>query len=95
VLTSPSQADAALFDKVIHALRKVLAAHGADLDWAHALHPAMVDHGLQDVHTIEHTETRTGGNTGAHLHHISLQIEQELHTAGITTTELARFRQLT
>ena len=96
VLTSPSQADAALFDKVIRALRQVLTAHGADLDWAHTIHPAMVDHGLQDVHTIEHTETWTGGNTGAHLHHInSLQTEQELHAAGVTTTELARFRELT
>lgn len=95
VLTATSDADAVLFGRVINALATVLTAHGADLDWAHAVHPAMADLGLTNIHTVEHAESWTGGGTGAHLHHVnSLQKRHDLLAAGLTEDELARFRRL-
>jgi SAM-dependent methyltransferase len=95
VLTARSDADAVLFNRVINALATVLTAHGADLDWAHAVHPALVDLGLTNVHTVEHAESWTGGGTGAHLHHVNtLQKHDELLATGLTEAELDRFRRV-
>lgn len=94
VLTG-SDADTALFNRVINTFVDVLTAHGADLEWAHALHPTMVEAGLRHVQTVEHAESWTGGSTGAHLHHINaLQKHDELRAAGLTVDELARFRRI-
>jgi SAM-dependent methyltransferase len=95
VLTAADEADATLFGRVIAALRGVLAGHGADLQWARQVHPAMVRAGLVNVHTLEHAESWTGGGPGARLHLLnSLQTEAELCRQGVTGTELEKFRAL-
>lgn len=95
VVTTPEPADAALFTRVIEALARVLADHGADLDWAYQLHPAMLAAGLQRVHTVEYAESWTGGGAGARLHEAnSRQKQAELVAAGVTEDELERFQRL-
>ncbi len=95
VFTAADDDDAAVFIRVIDTLIDVLTAHGADLDWAHAVHPGMVDAGLINVHTTEHAESCHGGSVGAYLHHVnSLQKHDDLRAAGITEAELARFRRV-
>lgn len=95
VLTAADDDDAAVFIRVIDALMDVLTAHGADLDWAHAVHPGMVEAGLTDVHTVEYAESWRGGSAGAHLHHVnSLQKHDDLRAAGVTGADLAEFRRV-
>lgn len=96
VLTAGSQSDAELFTRVIETLARVLEqGHGADLGWAHQVHPAMAEIGLQRIHSVEHAETWTGGGTGCYLHHVnSLQKQDALREAGLTDAELDEFRRI-
>jgi 2-polyprenyl-3-methyl-5-hydroxy-6-metoxy-1,4-benzoquinol methylase len=95
VLTAPHEADAVLFGTVLAALTRVLTGHGADLEWARQIHPAMVEAGLVEVHTVEHAESWRGGGPGARLHHLnSLQAAEELRRHGVSDTDLEQFRAL-
>jgi protein-L-isoaspartate O-methyltransferase len=95
LITTPSTSDGAIFTHVIHTLTRVLRQHGVDLDWAHQIHPDLTAAGLTHVHTVEHAESWTGGGNGCRLHHAnSVQMHDQLLDAGITETELVRFRHL-
>jgi SAM-dependent methyltransferase len=93
VHTAPSTADAALFTTVIDAFREVLVSqHGADITWAHQVHPRMVEAGLEQVHTIEHAESWAGGSPGSRLHLANItQKRDQLLAAGISSDDLDRF----
>lgn len=96
VLSSAAAADAELFTRVVEVFTRVLEqGHGVDLEWAHRVHPAMVEAGLVEIHSTEHAESWTGGGAGSRLHHVnSIQKEEALREAGVTDEELARFREL-
>ena len=95
VYASRSTVDAELFHRVTDAIVEILQDSGADLAWAHAVHPAMRQAGLLDVHTVTHTQTWTGGGTGARLHAAnSRQLAARLDALGITPGELDRFRAI-
>jgi SAM-dependent methyltransferase len=95
VITAAADHDCAVFYRVTDALVEVLSGHGADLDWAHAMHPAMIDAGLTGIHTTEYAESWTGGSPGARLHHINArQKQQQLLAGGVTTADLAHFHRL-
>jgi 2-polyprenyl-3-methyl-5-hydroxy-6-metoxy-1,4-benzoquinol methylase len=93
VYASRSTADTELFTRVTGAIIEILVANGADMAWAHAVHPALRAAGLVDVHTVTHSESWTGGRTGARLHAAnSRQLAARLDALGITPGELDRFR---
>jgi SAM-dependent methyltransferase len=95
VITAATDHDCAVFYRVTNALVEILTGHGADLDWAHAMHPAMIDAGLTHIHTTEYAESWTGGSPGARLHHINTrQKHQQLLAGGVTTADLAHFHRL-
>jgi hypothetical protein len=85
--------DSELFRRVTDAIVAILVANGADMAWAHEVHPAMRTAGLTDVHTVSYSETWAGGSAGAALHSSnSRQLAKRLDVAGITAAELDRFR---
>jgi SAM-dependent methyltransferase len=88
--------DRALFQQVISTFTDVLVSqHGADTTWAHQIHGAMVDTGLRHGHTVEHTESWTGGDAGSQLHIANVsQMRDRLLHAGLTHTDLDRFLDL-
>jgi SAM-dependent methyltransferase len=93
VHTAPSPADAALFSAVIDAFRAVLVTdHGADITWAHQLHPRMAESSLEQLRTIEYAESWSGGGPGSRLHLANIQGKRDqLLAAGITSEDLDRF----
>ncbi len=95
VLTTPSHDAALLYQRVIETFLGVLTSHGADLAWATQVHPAMVEAGLTQVHTLEHAESWTGGASGIRLHEANaLQKHDELLDAGLAAADLSQFREL-
>jgi protein-L-isoaspartate O-methyltransferase len=95
VYTSRSDVDSELFGRVTDAIVGILLANGADMAWAHEVHPAMRAAGLTDVHTVSFTETWAGGSAGTALHASnSRQLAERLDVAGITPAELDRFREV-
>lgn len=95
VTTTPTTADAHLFEKVTDALMGILQDHGVDLAWADQIHTTMAHAGLGDIHTVEHAESWPGGSAGARLHHSnSLQMQDQLLAAGLTIEDLDAFRTL-
>lgn len=97
VFTATTEADAALFTRVVTALRDLLAKHnGVDFDWAHQAHGELVEAGLTEVATVEHAESWTGGEPGSQLHVANVSyLADRLRAAGITEAEQARFLELT
>ncbi len=95
VYASRSDVDTEVFRRVTDAIIGIIEDHGADMAWAHDVHPAMRAAGLVDVHTVTHSESWTGGSIGARLHAAnSRQLSAELDTAGVTPAELDRFRAI-
>lgn len=93
VHTAPSPADAVLFTTVIDTFRDLLvSAHGADITWAHQVHPRMAEAGLDNIHTIEHAESWAGGSPGSRLHLANItQKRDQLLASGLAHDDLARF----
>jgi SAM-dependent methyltransferase len=95
VYASRSEVDTELFTRVTEAIVGILVANGADMTWAHRVHPAMRQAGLWNVHTLVHSESWAGGSSGARLHVAnSHQLAGTLDAWGITPGELDRFRAI-
>jgi len=96
VISAPTTEDRELFERYLRILLGVLTARGVDMAWANQVHPAMTTAGLTCVHSVTHTETWAGGSYGCRLYEAnSIQQEQALLTAGLTSSELDRVRALT
>lgn len=95
VYSSDSDADRALYTRVVRAIQRVLEDHGVDIGWADDVYATMREAGLRDVQIVEHAECWPGGSTGSRLHHSNtVQKQDELLAAGLTLDELTRFREL-
>ncbi|GAA4703082.1 methyltransferase domain-containing protein [Streptomyces youssoufiensis] len=94
-LTVPSAADAEVIDRVVDLTQRLLVASGADPAWGNAVHAALADVGLTDVHTRVHAESWSGGSAGARLMaHNTVQLRDRLLAAGATEAELDRMGEL-
>ena len=95
VLTAPTDDAAKLFGQVMEAILGCLRDRGADLAWAQDVHTEMSLAGLTDIDTITHSQSWTGGSSGAALHDLnSRTLEPRLLAAGISLDQLRAFRQL-
>ncbi len=96
VLSTPSDADERLFDRVQDIAHNTVARGGGiSPEWAHEVDRHMVDAGLTNLHGLEHSRTATGGTTDCLLHrNLVMQTESTLLRAGLTDDELARYRDL-
>lgn len=74
---------------------KVFTAAGTDRTWARRIHPAMLDDGLVDVHTVMHAQAWTGGGPGCHLVAVTIdQLRPSLLAAGLADERLDRVQEL-
>lgn len=96
VVSAPSRADAALFDRVQDIGHTVVArSAGVSMEWAHEVDGHMAAAGLTDIHSHEYSVTTTGGTPGCLLHgNYVRQLESVLLDAGITKAELTRYHEL-
>lgn len=96
VLTCPSSADAALFERFTSAVVEIVTDAGADPQWgARNLHTAMIELSLEDVHSVHWTESWAGGGPGSRLHDIhTRQLREPLGIRGFTDDDLSRIRKI-
>ncbi|MEU8007223.1 class I SAM-dependent methyltransferase [Catellatospora sp. NPDC049111] len=87
--------DAALFDRVITGINRVLRTAGAQLDWGIAAHTAMTQAGFVDVATDASMHSCRGGDAWANLAAVNtMQLHEQLLDTGLTVADLERFRAL-
>ncbi|WP_158891634.1 class I SAM-dependent methyltransferase [Amycolatopsis anabasis] len=96
VLSAPIRADRQLFNRVQDIGHNTVArAAGVSFTWAHEVDQHMAEAGLTNIHSLERSQTTTGGTTGCLLNRNYVrQLEAPLLRAGITGEELARYRDL-
>ncbi len=95
IYTTRSEADTDLFHRVTDTIVDILERNGADMYWAHVVHPVMKDAGLTGVHTVTYSESWEGGSPGTQSHIAnSRQLATQLGEAGIANGELEEFRDV-
>lgn len=96
VLAAPSSKAAELFATYQTTIgEKVFKAHGTDRTWANQIHAAMVDCGLDDVHTSISGQSWKGGSPDSWLMSSNLDhMRDKLLAAGLTETQLADLHPL-
>ncbi|MET9271703.1 methyltransferase [Kribbella sp. NPDC003557] len=95
-ITMPSPEDEAVWARIQYLSHEVAGpASGMSMTWAGSTAARMTDAGLVDVHTMEYSETTTGGTDGCLLHrNLNQQAEPLLLGVGATPDELRRYREL-
>ncbi|MGW7683088.1 methyltransferase domain-containing protein [Kribbella sp. NPDC054772] len=95
-ITTPSAEDEALWARIQYLSHEVVSpAGGISFSWAGGTGSRMTAAGLVDVHTLEYSETTTGGTHGCLLHrNLNQQVEPQLLAVGATPEELVRYREL-
>ncbi|MDI2129911.1 methyltransferase [Yinghuangia seranimata] len=89
VMTAPDDEAAATFRRFSGAMFNVMREAGSDTEWAYSIHQEMRALGLQDVQTVIHTDSTTGGAGGSLLHDIhTRQLREQLKAQGLTQDDL-------
>lgn len=95
VLIAPNDDAAKLFGQVTDAMVGILQCHGADLAWAQDVHAELAAAGLEEVDTVTHSRSWSGGSVGASLHATnSRQMEAGAARRGAVARQLDAFRKL-
>lgn len=96
VLTAPTPRDAALIEKVIDGIHRLLVQSGMDAGWARTAYRALHGAGFTDLGYSGFCERWPGGSAGAHLHRANAeQVGEKLLAEGLTSQpELDRFLAL-
>lgn len=95
VLAAPTEAAAALFERVVTALHTQVEKAGGDPLWGRRVLGAMARAGLTDLTASTYAESWPGGSPGIDLHRVNIeQTAHRLRADGLTDPELAAFQAL-